>query len=429
MKRLVRALLYMLLALPLASHARTPLRVWIPWSGPDGEAVIAAAKEFTKTQADYDVQVTVVPAAGLDAFSDESRPNQFLTAVRTGNAPDLVLYWGNDVIAGLVAKNALMPLDDMLGPVQLGSFAFNAAAWNAMKHKGHVWGIPQMINARLLYINTAHAQAAGLDVKKPPRTIEELDAWTDKLTQRDSNGTIKRLGFLPWSGQGKPEIWTGYFGGSLVNSTTNRPTVQNIGTIEAAKWFERFTTKWGAENIGRFTATFADIKQSSAGDPFVEGRVSMQINGGWHANFIKKANPSLKYTVAKVPVGGSGEYGSTFIDGNTWLVPAGAKAPQGAMKFVSWLSDSSRSAKIADQVYNVSPVRDALPYQQNLGAPALRLSVSMVSNKGSFSLPQSDQILEVRRQLEAGFSDLTHGSVTAKDMLAAIQKRLDSLAR
>jgi ABC-type glycerol-3-phosphate transport system substrate-binding protein len=425
MKRYAALFLFTAALLASTAQARTPLRIWIPWDGPDGEAISAAAKAFGREQPDYDIQVSVVPAAGIDASSDDGQSGQFLTAVRNGNPPDLVLYWGNDVIAGLVAKNAIVPLDELLGAVQLGSFAFNSAAWTAMKYNGHVWGVPQMINARLLFINAAHAKAAGLDVRKPPQTIKELDAWADRMTLRDASGAIRRLGFLPWSGQGKPDIWTGYFGGSLINPATGQPDVQNGGTLEAARWFERTTRKWGPENLARFTASFADIKQSSAGDPFVEGRVSMQVNGGWHANFIRKANPNLKYVVARVPVGGAGKYGSTFIDGNTWLVPRGARNAPAAMKFVAWLSQGRRNAELADRVYNVSPVRDALPFQESLGDPAIRLSVAMVSNPGSFALPQSDRMLAVRRQLESGFNDIVSGSATAAEMLAEAQKQLD----
>ena len=425
MKRYLALTMLMASMFVHCAEARTPVRVWVPWEGPDGEAIAAAAKAFNKEQGEYDVQVSVVPAAGIDASADDSQAGQFLTAVRSGNPPDLVLYWGNDVIAGLVAKNAIAPLDALLGPVQLGSFAFNSAAWESMKYAGHVWGVPQMINARLLFINSAHAQAAGLDVRKPPQTIKELDAWAERMTQRDASGAIRRLGFLPWSGQGKPDIWTGYFGGALIDPVTRRPNVQNVGTLEAAQWFERTARKWGPEHLARFTASFANIKQSSAGDPFVEGRVSMQVNGAWHANFIRKANPNLKYVVARVPVGGAGKYGSTFIDGNTWLLPRGAKSPQGAMQFVSWISQGRRNAELADRVYNVSPVRDALPYQQSLGDPAIRLSVAMVSNPGSFALPQSEQMLVVRRELEAGFADVVAGTATATDMLAAVQKQLD----
>lgn len=428
MRKVLATLSALALIASIPAQARTPVNVWIPWGGPDGEALIAAAQDFNKEQSEFEIQMKVVPAAGIDSVGDGKPTGQFIRAVNAGTPPDLVLYWGNDVIASLAEQNAILPLDELLGPVGLGSFTFNHAAWLAMKHKGKAYGIPEMINARLLFINADHAKAAGLDIGKPPTTIAELDAWSYRMTRQDPSGTIRRLGLLPWGGQGKAEIWTGYFGGSLIDSASGRPNVLNPGTVETARWFERTVSKLGAKHLAHFVASFNDIKQSSGGDPFIEGMVSMEINGAWHANFIKKNNSKLKYVVAKVPTWDKSHYGATFIDGNTWLLPRGSKNVQAALQFVAWLSQSQRSAHLADQVYNVSPVRDALVFQKSLNDKAIRLSVAMVSNANSFALAQSVSMMAVRRELALGFAELINGADTAQGVLSKAQARLSRLA-
>ena len=405
-----------------AAVAKTTVTVWVPWGGPDGDAVFNAAKEFNGTQDEIEVKATMVSGAGLDSGG----AGRFMTAVASGMPPDLILYWGNDTIPGLAKNNAILPLDELMTKTGLNAASFNAAAWSSMVYNGKAYGVPHMINARMLYINTDHALAAGLDPKNPPKTLDELNAWSDKMTKREADGKIVQMGFIPWLGQGKAEILTGYTGGNLWDAAAGKPVVKNAGTVAVANWFSSVLAKYGANNINRFTAGFGKALQSSGSDPFVGGVVSMQLNGGWHANFIKKYSPKMKYTVAPMPIGGSAKYGASFVDGNTWMVPRGAKAPEAAMKFVAWFSQPARSAKIAETVFNVTPLNEGLPLQATADNAAMKLSVEMAASKDNFGLPAVDPMLVIRRELESGFNKLTAGQVKPDEMLDAVSKSVDT---
>lgn len=405
-----------------AVWAKTTVTVWVPWAGPDGEAISAAAQSFNAAQTEIEVKPSLVAGAGLDGGA----AGRFMTAVAGGNPPDLILYWGNETIAGLAKNSAVAPLDGLMTEVGLQPQSFNAAAFSAMGYKGKTYGIPQMINARMLYINADHAVAAGLDPKSPPQTVEDLQAWADKMTQRESSGKIVRMGFIPWLGQGKADILTGYFGGSLWDGYAGKPTIKNSGTVAVAEYFQSVLDKYGVDHINRFTASFGKALQSSGSDPFVGGVVSMQINGGWHANFIKKYNPKMNYIVAPVPTAGAQKYGASFVDGNTWMVPRGAKAAKEAMQFVAYFSAPERSAKVAEGVFNITPLRDGLALQKTTGAPAMALSVKMAGSKDNFGLPAVDPMLLIRRELEAGFNKLIAGQLKPAAMLDGVAKSVDT---
>ncbi len=414
------AVLFALLS--AGAFAKTTVTVWVPWGGPDGDAIFNAAKEFNGTQDEIEVRPTMVAGAGLDGGG----AGRFMTAVASGMPPDLILYWGNDTIAGLAKNNAIMPLDELMAKTGLNPSAFNAAAFGSIMYGGKVYGVPEMINARMLYINNDHAVAAGLDLQNPPKTLDELSAWSDKMTKREADGKILQMGFIPWLGQGKAEILTGYMGGSLWDAAAGKPAIRNDGTAVVADWFAGVLTKYGTNNVSRFTASFGKALQSSGSDPFVGGVVSMQINGGWHANFIRKYNPTMKYTVAPVPVAGNATYGSSFVDGNTWMIPRGAKAPEAAMKFVTWFSQPERSAKVAGAVFNVTPLREGLALQSTTDNAAMALSVRMASSSGNFGLPAVDPMLVIRRELESGFNKLTAGQIEPAPMLEAVAKSVDT---
>lgn len=62
------------------------------------------------------------------------------------------------------------------------------------EYEGEFLAMPLNASALLMYYNKTAAVEAGLNVDNPPATIEELADWTDKLTIRNSDGTIARYG-------------------------------------------------------------------------------------------------------------------------------------------------------------------------------------------------------------------------------------------
>lgn len=184
------------LAVTSSAQAVTNITIWYPWGPPDGQEVVNRANEFNKMQNEIKVNPVLVSGSGIQGTTQ----GKFLTAVTSGQVPDAVLYWGQDVIPGLQKVGALLPLDQYFAPAGLKPSAFNQTALNAMKVGGKTYGIPQMSSDLMLYYNKDMFKAAGL---KPPKTLAELDAAAEKLTVRKGN-EITRAGFIPWLQQGTP---------------------------------------------------------------------------------------------------------------------------------------------------------------------------------------------------------------------------------
>ena len=96
------------------------------------------------------------------------------------------------------------------------------------------------------------------------------------------------------------------------------------------------------------------------------------------------------------------------------------------MKFVTWFSQPERSAKIAETVFNVAPLREGLALQSTTDNAAMALSVRMASSSGNFGLPAVDPMLVIRRELESGFNKLTAGQIEPTPMLEAVAKSVDT---
>lgn len=416
------------LALTLAligtsAQAATTVTVWYPWGGPDGQAVLDAAKAFNASQKDYEVKAVLVEGAGIQGTAQ----GKFLTAVSGGTPPDAVLYWGQDVVPGLSAIGAIQPLDEYVAKVGLKPSIFNPVALSAMKVSGKTYALPQMSSALMLYYNKDLFKAAGLDPNKPPRTFAELDKYADKLTVKKGED-YERLGFIPWLMQGSPLVWTGIFGGKLTDSS-GKVNAQNAGTLAALNWQAAYVKKYGPANLQRFAASLGRLDQSSGNDAFIAGKVAMEVNGQWHGNFIKRYKPDLNYGVAAIPYPSTGRPNTTWTSSNVWMIPKGAKNAEGAMRFIAFTTDAKRAAAWADSVYNITPVKAGVSLQKVGDQPVMKLAAELLSKGHVFTSPTTTLMLQVQTELNNAFEAVQQGAKTPADALAGAQKNLDQAAQ
>ncbi|GGH86830.1 ABC-type glycerol-3-phosphate transport system substrate-binding protein [Pullulanibacillus pueri] len=79
-------------------------------------------------------------------------------------------------------------------------------AWDESSYNGKLYAIPISAGDRLLFYNKDEFKEAGLDLNKPPTTMDQLEEYPDKLTKKDGS-RFKQLGFAPWLGQGWLYTW------------------------------------------------------------------------------------------------------------------------------------------------------------------------------------------------------------------------------
>ncbi len=395
--------------------AVTNITIWYPWGPPDGQEVVNRANEFNAMQKDIHVNPVLVSGSGIQGTTQ----GKFLTAVTSGQVPDAVLYWGQDVIPGLQNVGALLPLDSYFKTAGLNPATFNQTALKAMQVGGQTYGVPQMSSDLMLYYNKDMFKAAGV---KPPTTLAELDAAAEKLTVRKGN-EITRMGFIPWLQQGTPLPWTGLFGGKLVDAS-GKINVANPGTLAALNWEQGYVKKYGAANLTRFISSIGSTTTSSASDPFLLEKVAMEVNGQWHGNYLKRYKPSLNYGVVAIPVPKGGVKNTTWINSNAWLVPKGSRNPEAALKFIAYTSQAAVSARHADAVYNLSPITAGLKLQKTLNEPVVKLAASLFNGK-TFTSPVTVQILNLQTELNTAFEAVQQGTKTPQEALASAQKNLD----
>jgi multiple sugar transport system substrate-binding protein len=330
-----------LLGLGAASGQNQPVKLefWAHWLSavrrPTIDKIIGT---WNKRNPNIQVNYTGVP---FDQIITKT-----LAGVAAGNAPDVaVLQFSQTRIRA--SKNQLTDLS-ALGADQLESRYFQGA-WDSGNFNGKQYALPFVTDTRMLFYRKDLFREAGLDPERGPRTWAELESMAEKLTKRDGN-TLTRVGFHPAiGGESGLELWVYNAGGSLFDAKGENPTINNPVALRALQWMKSWTDKYGGSGpLNAFRAGFG----GGAGptDPFVSGKVAMQVRNSPFITELARNAPNVQYGVVPIPTP-SGKAGKADSLGGGFNVeiPRGTKYPQQALAFARYFTTEAAAVWVKEQ--------------------------------------------------------------------------------
>ena len=356
-----------LLAVALASFLPSPnavaapekikLVVWGLQSGKETAGLDAQIAAFEKANPDIDVSNLAMGAGNMN-------PQKLMTSIVGGVPPD-VINQDRFTVGDWASRGTFQPLDDFLkeesGPDSVQASNYYPAAWNEALYEGKVYAIPSGIDDRMLMYNRKIFQEAGLDPNKPPRTWEELAEYSVKLTKKNTDGTIGRIGFIPNFGNSWFYLYSWQNGGEFLSPDGKSCTLFSAQNAEALTYMKKvYDSLGGYDAVNIFQSGF----QSGEQDPFFTGKVAMVINGSWMIPNIARYAPDLDFAVAPPPVPaarlkGEGRFKGmtpyvTWTGGYSLAIPKGATHPKEAWRFIRYLlsPEGYRVQAIAQKAYN-----------------------------------------------------------------------------
>jgi ABC-type glycerol-3-phosphate transport system substrate-binding protein len=287
----------------------------------------------------------------VDAFND-SQDEVFCHYIRTsqvdrkamlaivgGQPPDVVGLW-SDNVAPFAEAAALMPLDDLMAAAGLGDGHYIPKYLDMCRYEGRTFVLPTTPVSIALFYNLDHfrakadrLRAAGLDPNRPPRTIDELDRYADALTEMAPDGTPGIMGFLPTEPGWYNVAWPYYFGGGLFDANGS-PAPDTPANVRAFEWLKSYATRYGRDNLTRFREGFGNF--DSPQNAFIDGKVSMVLQGVFFPQFIDRHRPALRYGVAALPCAAGVAGPRSLLNEDVIGIPRGCKHPEAAWKFVRW---------------------------------------------------------------------------------------------
>jgi multiple sugar transport system substrate-binding protein len=330
-------------------------------------------------------------AVSVEAIPLREHEKRVALALASGDNGALVLELST-ADATRYLNNDLLPK----APADVAAFVGNAANFNSFFRDsasvgGAVYGVPLFHGQVSLFYNVDMFKAAGL--AQPPATMDEYNAYAEKLTQRDASGKATVSGWsmrLSGGGQGVAEkFWINMFqyGGNILSKTSD------------GKWKVTLASEAGRKALKQYLVNVHKTKTVSPEMPadaeaFERGQTAMFIRESWVIGDIAKKAPKLSYATAPLP------RGSMSVPVNLHVSAKGAEAD------AAW-AFTLAAAEPDNQIWmlkNVGwlPSRAGIDYSAATAAvPAFAAFVESPKNYDVFAVPALDASEEILTRVAA----------------------------
>jgi len=342
------ALLFLTPAAVLAGTAKT-ITLWYP----AGDVTAGAAHFGDKTLfTDYEKKNNVkVEAVALDY---DTMQQKIFAAAAGKNIAD-ILFIDDSWVPGFLKEEMLEPVADAKAKTWMDAVSPEIRTLSDYG-QGRMWGYVQYgIDVYGLTWNKDQFKEVGLDPEKPPKTWDEFRDYAKKLTKRDAQGNITRVGYaIRHVGQPHGVVhkhfWAIYGAGAAL-----------IDTPLALRGGKYMVNTPGGKAALQLVLDMLDMDKSTSlnfPDPraaFLKGIASMQISEtvSIRARQPKEA-PDLKWGMALPPVPKAGDKPATNLGGWLYSVPKQAKNKADAWKLIEWLNSPEKDYELCKQ-FGASP--------------------------------------------------------------------------
>lgn len=275
--------------------------------------------------------------------------NRILMLRAGGIAPD-VMRQNVDFGAQFIRRGMNLPLDRFMdGPDGIDRNDFIPVTWEALRHNGRTYGIPQDINIRGLFYNKDLFDAAHLPYPDEGWTWGDLQRAADRLANPATNGGKKGIvglltGFrffdwLPFYYQAGGRIWNADKTAPAFNNETAVRSLAYMKGLSKDFMMSQSTSERGG--LGPYTF-------------FQNGQAGMLIDGSWRTPQLKKDGKKLHFGVAPLPKGQQSMSVSTSC---YWGISAQTNHPEEAWQLAKFLSSKDALVRYWQTLWVAPPAR------------------------------------------------------------------------
>jgi multiple sugar transport system substrate-binding protein len=360
-----------------SSTSATTLTVWVGWSARE-------LSEFKKVAAEYDRKNAAVEVKVVGGINDD----KIIAALRGGNAPDVVSSFTSSNVGIYCPSGGWIDLAPYMKKDGIKTSIFPAATMYYTQYKGKRCALPLLADVYGFYYNKAIFKAAG--IKSPPKTLGELTAAAKKLTQKNTDGSLKVVGFNPFfgfyqntAGAYQPSVNSKWFDAHGKSSLSKDPQWAKL-----LRWQKSLIDFYGHKNLVKWNAGAGD--EFSASHAFETGKLAMMLDGEWRVAFIAAEHPDLDYGTAPMPVEASqlSRYGSGYINGTIIGIPKSAKNKDASWAFVKYMTTNSHAlAQFSNGIRNVPSTKAAASSKELKPDPNFATFTRIFANSKSQTTP------------------------------------------
>lgn len=415
---------------------------WEKWTDFEGEAMARVvdgfnAKERLRAKAEpgyRPIEVEVVTISSIE--------QKLLIASAGGNPPDVAGIYSY-MTAGYADKGALTELTELAERDGISREQYVGRYYDLAVHREKLWGLPTTPASVALHWNKRLFREAGLDPDKPPETLEQLDEMAEKLTKWEvtlpSGEKVTKSGYLPevpvaqkrliQAGflPSEPDWWSygwGFvFGGKLLDG--DKITAASPENIQAYEWVASYTKKLGVDPVQRFRSGFGKFGTSQ--NPFLAGKLAMEMQGVWMYNFIKKFADGMQWGAAPFPAPAAHpeRIGTANAEVDALVIPTGSKHPEEAWAFIKYTQQQDVMEELCLGQRKHTPLAQVSEeFYAKHPNPYIRLFRELGASPNAWSAPQTGVWNEYGREMNTAADKISNLSLTPVEALTQVQERL-----
>jgi sn-glycerol 3-phosphate transport system substrate-binding protein len=280
--------------------------------------------------------------------TDEELMAKLVTSLGSDKVPAVALLSELDTQM-MLDSGAVVPVQDFIDREGYDLSDLDKKSVQEYTVQGKLRAMPLGSGVPLLYYNKVTFREVGLDPEKPPRDLEELRQYSEKILKRDAAGNVVRSGIAidnqEWTQRALAE-----HGDPLVDNSNGRDgrATKVLFDNDTGRWFFQWwhdmVDEGLAFNVGR-NLTYADGFLA-----IVSGRAAMTFSYsnalGSVMDALEKGVQGVEMGVAAVP-GVPGGTGAPLLFGRVlWILNLRPEREQeAAWKFIKWVMEPEQQAE------------------------------------------------------------------------------------
>src|SRR3954470_15801291 len=207
---------------------------------------------------------------------------QFLTALASGNPPDLV-YMDRNLVGTYAKKGAILPLEDCISKQQIDISQYREAAMRSVTLDNKVYGIPEFYVVTTNLVDTKSLKDAGVSTSDiQTKDWNALKATTAKLFKKNGN-KLGRIGFDPKLPEYFP-LWATANGATIIKDDGS-PNLNQPKAVEALDFAIGLVNDQGGWTAFKSFRDSFDIFGEK--NPLSAGAVAAFPMENWYINVLR----------------------------------------------------------------------------------------------------------------------------------------------